>query len=130
MSALKTMTKLGDDALGKLAWETYSKAVGGKAFNGDALPTWEVMKNDEKKTQLVEAWIKTANAVAERVIRAIPKVAKEVVNKVKAQHATASSTFPPRVLKLSCRTKCCGADSLTLQGNRYVCPCKRTTEPA
>jgi hypothetical protein len=127
MSALKSMTNLGDDALGKLAWDTYSKAVGGKAFNGDLLPTWEEMKKDEKKANLVAAWMKTANAVADRVIKAIPKVANEVVAQVKAKQT--SGGFPPHVRKLSARTKCCGATALTLTGSRYVCPCKGTWQP-
>lgn len=124
------MTQLGDDALGKLAWDTYSKAVGGKAFNGDPLPTWEDMKKDDKKQNLVEAWKKTAKAVADRVIKSIPKVASQVVAEAVAANATFHpGDLPPATLKLLARTTCCGANSLSLKSGSYVCPCGGTTRP-
>jgi hypothetical protein len=129
MSAQKSMAQLSDDALGKLAWDTYSKAVGGKAFNGDALPTWEVMKKDETKAHLVKAWKTTANAVAERVISSIPKVANAVVAQVKADAGNKGGAFPPSIRKLPKRTRCCGAINLTLKTNKYRCPCGGTVEP-
>ena len=46
------------------AWDTYARAVGGKAFNGDPLPTWEEMAADPKKMVQTEAWRRTATAVA------------------------------------------------------------------
>lgn len=52
------------EEISKLAWETYKKAVGGKAFNGDPLPGWEEMVTDEQKVKIVEAWRATAEAVA------------------------------------------------------------------
>lgn len=42
--------------LAQIAWDSYSQAVGGKAFNGDSLPTWEEMVADPEKQKLVEAW--------------------------------------------------------------------------
>lgn len=41
----------------KQAYETYNKAVGGKAFNGDPLPSWDEFAADEKKQKQVGAWI-------------------------------------------------------------------------
>src|SRR5512140_995365 len=39
-----TLTKCDSlEASAQAAWTAYSEAVGGKAFNGDPLPTWEAM---------------------------------------------------------------------------------------
>lgn len=121
--------RLSDDALAKLAYETYCKAVGGKAFNGDPLPDWETMKKDEKKQLQVQGWIKAARAVGDRVIKTIPEVAKVVVKKL-SEGAVAG--VPPRVRTLpeGQRTTCCGAISLTLAGSEYRCPCGKTTQAA
>lgn len=37
-------------------YETYCAAVGGKAFNGDPLPSWHDFKADPKKQVQVAAW--------------------------------------------------------------------------
>jgi len=37
-------------------YETYCLAVGGVAFNGDALPTWEEFGSDSTKTKQSNAW--------------------------------------------------------------------------
>lgn len=44
---------------GKL-YETYCKNVGGVAFNGDPLPSWEEFSNDPSKKKQVQAWIAVA----------------------------------------------------------------------
>ena len=41
---------------GEKAYIAYCVAVGGKAWNGDPLPTWEVMTEDSAKQHLVSAW--------------------------------------------------------------------------
>lgn len=51
--------------LGKAAWDAYAKAVGGKAFNGDVLPTWEAMQLDAKKQQLVAGWMAAGMAATQ-----------------------------------------------------------------
>jgi hypothetical protein len=43
-------------------YETYCKAVGGKAFNGDLLPSWETFRADETKHVQSEAWVSVAKA--------------------------------------------------------------------
>jgi hypothetical protein len=68
-------TLVTDDEVARIAWDTYSKAVGGKAFNGDPLPTWDVMCKDEKKENLVVAWKRCARAVATHVEKKLPAVA-------------------------------------------------------
>jgi len=41
---------------GQIAYEAYCDAVGWKAWNGDNLPTWDMMCSDDKKSRLVKAW--------------------------------------------------------------------------
>jgi hypothetical protein len=54
--------------LAQTAWDAYSAAVGGRAFNGDLLPNWDVMVADPKKQNLVKAWRATAEAVRHEVL--------------------------------------------------------------
>ncbi len=44
---------------GKL-YETYCKSVGGKAWNGDRLPTWEEFYSDETKRLQSDGWVDVA----------------------------------------------------------------------
>ena len=39
-----------------LLYTTYSEAVGGVAFNGDKLPTWEEFSADPAKKKQADAW--------------------------------------------------------------------------
>jgi hypothetical protein len=41
-------------------YTTYCNAVGGKAFNGDDLPSWEDFSKDPAKKKQSDAWISTA----------------------------------------------------------------------
>jgi hypothetical protein len=61
------MLTLSDSTLelGGVAYTAYAAAVGGKAFNGDPLPTWKAMVADPAKERLVEAWSIAADAVIE-----------------------------------------------------------------
>lgn len=43
-------------------YETYCAAVGGKAFNGDALPNWDTFLEDPTKKKQSDAWIAVALA--------------------------------------------------------------------
>ncbi len=45
-------------------YETYCTAVGGVAFNGDALPNWIAFRADPSKKKQSDAWV----AAAERAI--------------------------------------------------------------
>lgn len=38
-------------------YTTYCASVGGKAFNGDPLPTWEEFYGDSEKQIQVRAWL-------------------------------------------------------------------------
>jgi hypothetical protein len=49
--------------LARILYETYCAAVGGKAFNGDALPPWDEFAADEKKKLQSDAWLKVAETV-------------------------------------------------------------------
>lgn len=46
-------------------YTTYCAAVGGRAFNGDALPDWDAFRSDPKKSKQAEAWIATAQRALE-----------------------------------------------------------------
>jgi hypothetical protein len=46
--------------LAKIMYDEYCKAVGGKAFNGDNLPSSEEFFNDESKSKQSNAWIKAS----------------------------------------------------------------------
>lgn len=52
-----------ENTLARAAWEAYKTAVGGVAFNGDPLPSWDEMCADEKKQKLVNGWVESARAV-------------------------------------------------------------------
>ena len=135
-----------DDEVGRIAWDTYSKAVGGKAFNGDALPTWDVMCKDEKKENLVVAWKKAARAVAAHVEKKLPAEppvvgvigagsppfavvgamtgrASSATGPNLASPGVAHSSLPPPIRTLEKRTLCCGSNTLSLQTGHYACPC-------
>ena len=49
-------------------YTVYCQAVGGKAFNGDALPTWDEFINDPSKEKQSTAWLKTAEAAMDLLL--------------------------------------------------------------
>ena len=48
------------EELAEHLYQTYCHNVGGKAFNGDPLPSWKEFQADPKKRIQSEAWIATA----------------------------------------------------------------------
>jgi hypothetical protein len=38
-------------------YDTYSKSVGGRAFNNDLLPEWKEFRNDTTKKKQSDAWM-------------------------------------------------------------------------
>lgn len=50
------------EALANRLYSTYCEAVGGVAWNGDKLPTWEEFSADPSKQKQVLAWLETAKA--------------------------------------------------------------------
>jgi len=46
-------------------YTTYCEKVGGKAFNGDNLPTWEGFSSDPTKQKQAQAWIAVAESAVE-----------------------------------------------------------------
>jgi hypothetical protein len=44
------------EILAERLYAAYCKAVGGVAFNGDPLPTWEEFAADPKKRKQADAW--------------------------------------------------------------------------
>ena len=47
-----------------LLYDTYCKAVGGVAFNGDPLPDWDTFRADPGKRKQVEAWLAVGRTAA------------------------------------------------------------------
>lgn len=41
-------------------YDTYCKAVGGQAFNGDPLPNWDEFGKDPNKQKQADAWREVA----------------------------------------------------------------------
>lgn len=56
------------EMLACLLYETYCRAVGGKAFNGDPLPRWTAFRADPTKRAQSEGWLR----VAEKAIQVLP----------------------------------------------------------
>ncbi len=51
---------MNDNQLAEKLYEGYCADVGGKAFNGDPLPSWEKFSADPSKQVQVNAWRKIA----------------------------------------------------------------------
>lgn len=60
------------EELAKLLYETHCKSVGGLAFGGDPLPTWETIMHDETKQKLAGAW----RAVASMAVTTLVPIEK------------------------------------------------------
>ena len=48
------------ESLAGILYRRYCEGVGGKAFNGDPLPSWETFRADPEKQKQSDAWIATA----------------------------------------------------------------------
>lgn len=49
-----------------IAYETYCRKVGGKAFNGDPLPDWTTFRSDPKKKVQSDAWVAVSDAMKQQ----------------------------------------------------------------
>lgn len=58
----QTVVELAD-----VMYTAYSSGVGGVAYNGDPLPTWEEFNADPEKVMQRDAWIKAAAAAIHHV---------------------------------------------------------------
>ena len=54
-----------EEELAEQLYECYCIAVGGKAFNNDPLPSWEVFRGDPKKQKQSDAWVEVAKKAME-----------------------------------------------------------------
>jgi hypothetical protein len=52
---------INTETLAEHLYTTYCDAVGGKAFNGDPLPTWAVFSVDPNKQVQAQGWRAAAN---------------------------------------------------------------------
>lgn len=50
--------------IASVIYTLYCKEVGGVAFNGDKLPTWEEFSSDDNKTKQANAWRRVAEIVS------------------------------------------------------------------
>lgn len=53
------------ETVAKNLYEKYCQSVGGIAFNGDPLPSWEDFSADESKQKQVNAWLDVAERAME-----------------------------------------------------------------
>lgn len=51
-----------NDFLARRQYEVYCQAVGGVAFNGTPLPSWDEFVNDPEKQKQVHGWREVARA--------------------------------------------------------------------
>lgn len=61
---------MDDDKLNTFAgraYDAYCAAVGGVAFNGDLLPTWENFSVDDSKQKQADAWREAARVIVEQL---------------------------------------------------------------
>lgn len=49
------------ETLAKELYTVYCEQVGGYAFNGDLLPTWEAFRADPSKSKQSDAWVVVAS---------------------------------------------------------------------
>lgn len=52
---------MDQETLAQRLYERYCLSVGGKAFNGDPLPSWQEFRNDPSKTKQATAWLDVAS---------------------------------------------------------------------
>lgn len=140
-NALKDAAQLDDEMLACVAYTSYVKAVGGKSYNGDPLPTWEVMVKDPAKVNLVKAWRASSQAVAKKVIECTPRMVKHILAESgigptdlvalagKSPTRYPSTNPPSRLRALSKPTRCCGTRVLLLGTGIYSCACGKHREP-
>jgi hypothetical protein len=57
------------DQAAQAAYEAYTRAVGGVAFNGDVLPDWETQRRHNPR--LADAWRAAAQAAVTRSLDAV-----------------------------------------------------------
>ena len=53
-------TMINQELVAEELYETYCTAVGGVAFNGDALPNWKAFRADPSKKKQSDAWMAAA----------------------------------------------------------------------
>lgn len=56
----KRIDRMAIESIAESLYETYCKAVGGKAYDGSPLPSWTEFRSDPKKAKQADAWILTA----------------------------------------------------------------------
>jgi hypothetical protein len=62
------MTEPATELMGKIAFDAYAEAVGGKTYDGKPIPKW-----DDLSINIQQAWNKAAWAVMDEVNRRLAK---------------------------------------------------------
>ena len=57
------------EGLARKMYDAYCEAVGGKAFNGDALPKSDEFFTDENKTKQADAWRVVAQVAMDEFVK-------------------------------------------------------------
>lgn len=97
------------ESLAILAWDTYARAVGGKAVNGDLLPTWEALLNNPERAKVVAAWRAVAVKIASTTMGSmmelmtsltdfkdeVAELVAEIADVTGRQKAATDETAPP-----------------------------------
>ncbi len=81
----------------KYLYETYCTHVGGRAFNGDALPDWETFSGDPEKTTQASAWRALAADAWVAVTQAVTAAVHRTDNTFGAAIAAAEAGFAFRL---------------------------------
>jgi len=60
---------LDTEAIAGILYDAYCAKVGGKAFNGDDLPTWKTFRADPSRTKQSDAWVVVAETAIDTLRR-------------------------------------------------------------
>jgi hypothetical protein len=68
MTKEKYQSILSVECLAQKAYDKYSKGVGGKAFNGDPLPSWDDFAADPSKKKQVQGWLDVGQFIYDQTV--------------------------------------------------------------
>lgn len=65
LDKLERLFSTGDSGLAQVLYTTYCEAVGGKAYDGKPLPSWQEFSTDPTKQKQTLGWMAAAHAVSQ-----------------------------------------------------------------
>jgi hypothetical protein len=75
-------------------YTVYCREVGGIAFNGDPLPTWDVFSNDSSKARQYLAWVAVATEALVRIAKAESKIPDQILSELGCRPQPAPEPAP------------------------------------